>query len=73
VHFVNNLWVLQHELLAIQLLSKSLTGEEVAHELIQVFSVYYSIPSDHLIAAMHDRASVNSVAMRTVKVVCPIY
>lgn len=71
VRFVNDSWVLQQELLAIQLLSKSLTGEEVAHELIQVLSVSYSIPSDHLIAAMRDRASVNSVAMRTVKIVYP--
>ena len=69
VRFVNDSWIIKQELLAIQLLSKSLTGEEVAHELIQVLSVSYSIPSDHLIAAMCDRASVNSVVMRTVKVV----
>jgi len=69
VRFVNDSWIIKQELLAIQLLSKSLTGEEVAHEMIQVLSVSYSIPSDHLIAAMRDRASVNSVAMRTVKIV----
>jgi len=43
VRFVNDSWIIKQELLAIQLLSKSLTGEEVAHEMIQVLSVSYSI------------------------------
>ena len=52
-----------------RMLSKSLTGKEIAHDLIQVLSVNYSISSEHLIAAMRDRASVNSLAMKTVKIV----
>ena len=71
VRFVNDSFEIQQQLLAIQLLSKSLTGEEIAHELVQVLSVFYSISSSHLIAAMRDRASVNSVAMRTLKIVYP--
>jgi len=71
VRFANDSWIIKQELLAIQLLSKSLTGEDVVHELIQVFSVSYSISSNYLIAAMYDRASVDSVAMRAVKVVYP--
>ena len=71
VHFVNNSWIIEQQLLAIQLLSKSLTGEEIAHELVQIISVSYSISSDHLVAAMRDRASVNSVAMKTVKIIYP--
>ena len=53
------------------MLSKSLTGEEIAHDLIQELSVNYSISSNQLIAAMRDRASVNGVAMKTVKIVYP--
>ena len=71
VCFVNNSWIIEQQLLAIQLLSKSLTGEEIAHELIQILSVSYSISSDHLVAAMRDRASVNIVAMKTVKIIYP--
>ena len=71
VHFVNNSWTIEQRLLAIQLLSKSLTGEEIVHELVQILSVSYSISSDYLVAAMRDRASVNSVAMKTVKIIYP--
>ena len=59
----------EQRLVRIQLLSKSMTGEEIARELINVLSVTYSIGSDQLIAAMRDRAAVNNVAMRTLAVV----
>ena len=71
VRFVNNSWTIEQRLLAIKLLSKSLTGEEIAHELVQILSVSYGISSDYLVAAMRDRASVNSVAMKTVKIIYP--
>ena len=48
-----------------------MTGEEIARELISTLSVQYSIPTDMLLAAMHDRASTNNVALRTLKVVYP--
>ena len=44
-------------------------GEEVARELISVLSVTYGVRSSNLLASMRDRASVNNVAMRTLKVV----
>ena len=71
VRFVSDDWELEQRLLRIQLLSKSLTGEEIASELIKILSVNYSIGPAHLIAAMRDRASVNNVAMRTLKIVYP--
>ena len=71
VRFVTEDWELKQRLLRIQLLSKSLTGEEIASELIKILSVNYSIDPAHLIAAMRDRASVNNVAMRTLKIVYP--
>ena len=50
---------------------KSLTGEELARELISVLSVTYGIGTQHLLAAMKDRASVNEVAVQTLKIVYP--
>ena len=50
------------------LLAKSLTGEEVARQIIVVLSTELGIPSHLVIASMRDRASVNDVAMRAVKV-----
>ena len=73
VRYVDDSWNIQQRLLSIRLLSKSLTGEEVAHDLIQVLSVNYSISSNHLIAAIRDRASVNTTTMRTVKIIYPKY
>ena len=51
------------------LLAKRLTGENVAHLLVESLSTELEIPSHLIIATMHDRASVNSIAMRTVSVV----
>ncbi len=52
------------------LLSKSLCGEEVARLLVDVLSTKFGVPTKNIVAAMRDRASVNSVAMRTV---CVLY
>ena len=48
-----------------------MTGEEVARELISVLSRMYGVKSEVLLAAMRDRASVNNLALQTVKVVYP--
>ena len=53
------------------MLAKSMKGEEIARELIHLQSTEYAIDSIHLLAAMHDRASVNDAAMRIVKVISP--
>jgi len=47
-HFVNNLWIFQHKLLA--KLSKTLTRGEVAHKLI--LSIQW-FPSDHFNAVIY--------------------
>ena len=60
--------VIKQKVCRLMLLTKSMTGEEVAHQIIMVFSTELGIPSHLLIAAMRDRASVNSVAMRTVSI-----
>lgn len=51
------------------LLAKSMTGEEVAQQIIVVLSTELGIPSHFVVPAMHDRASANDVAMRRVRVV----
>ena len=58
-------------LVRMQLLAKSLTGEEVARELLSVLSTEYGVVSSNLLAVMCDRASLNSVAVRTLKVLYP--
>ena len=54
---------MQH-LVRVEFLAKSMTGEEVARELINVFSIKLGIGSDLLIATMRDRALVNDIALR---------
>ena len=53
------------------LLVKSLTGEEVARQLIVSLTTELGIESDLLIAAMHDRVSMNNVAIRTLSIAFP--
>ena len=52
------------------LLSKSLSGEEVARLLVDVLSTKLGVLTTNVVAATRDRASVNSLAMRTV---CVLY
>ena len=71
VRFVSESWTIEQRLIRIQLLSKSMSGEEIARELVLVLSTNYGIGPDHLIASMRDRASANNVAMRTMAIVYP--
>ena len=71
IRYVNSDWMIVQRLVRLQLLVKSVTGEELARELISVLSVKYGISTDLLLAAMKDRAAVNETASRTLKVVYP--
>ena len=71
VRFVGDEWVLEQRLIRMQMLSKSMSGEEITRELISILSVMYGVRSYLLLAAMRDRASVNNLAMQTVRVVYP--
>ena len=53
----------------LKLLAKTMTGEEIAQQVIVILSTEFGISSNLIVAAMRDRASVNDVAMRTIKVV----
>ena len=74
VRFVDSSTLNIHQrLLKMQLLAKSLAGEEVARELLSVLSTEFGVISKNLFAVMHDRASVNSVAVRNMKVLYPLF
>ena len=70
VRFVDGFMIKQY-LICFLTLVKSMTGEEIARELMNVLSVEYGITSERLLVSMRDRASVNRVAMQTIKVVYP--
>ena len=72
VRFISSDWQIQQRIIRFQLIAQSMSGEQVARELITTLSILYSISSSSLLAAMHDRASVNDVAIRTIKVVYPV-
>jgi len=69
IRYVSDSWELEQRLIGIQLLAKSLSGEEIAREVITVLSTKFGIGPNQLISAMRDRASANNVAMRTLKVI----
>ena len=71
VRYITSDWKIQQRLVRLQLLAQSMSGEEVARELITTLSVHYSVSSNSLLATMRDRASVNDVALRTLKVIYP--
>ena len=70
VRYVNQ-WKIEQRLIRVQMLAKSLSGEEIARELINVLSVNYGVKSKYVLGAMRDRASTNNVAMQTLKIIYP--
>ncbi|CAB3995445.1 RNA-directed DNA polymerase from transposon BS [Paramuricea clavata] len=71
VRFLDSEWKIQQRLLRFLLLAKSLAGEEVAREIISVLAREYGVATELPVATMRDRASVNNVAVRTIKVIFP--
>ena len=66
LRFVDRLTHKIHQrLVRMHLLTKSMTGEEVARELLSVLSTEYGVVSSNPLVAMRDHASANSVAIRT--------
>jgi hypothetical protein len=51
-------WKINQRLVRLKFLQKSMTGEEIARELIDIFSVRLGVSSHFLLATMRDRASV---------------
>ena len=59
-------WVIRQDVCKLMLLPQSMTG---ARQIISVISTEMGISADLVVGAMHDRALVNEIAMRTVKVI----
>ncbi|KAK3754796.1 hypothetical protein QZH41_007565 [Actinostola sp. cb2023] len=71
VRFITADWEIKQRLVRLQLLAKSLKGDELAREIIMVLAQQYNVQNNSLCASMRDGASVNRAAMRTVKIVFP--
>ena len=54
------------------MLSKPMNADELARKVISILQVAYGTTSNQLLACIHNRASVNNAAMRTIKVVIPL-
>ena len=70
VRYVDNFQI-EQRLIRLQLLAKSLKGEEIAREVVHTLSTEYGVAGNHLLAAARDRVAANSVAMRTIKILFP--
>lgn len=68
MHYIDDDWTIQQKVAELLLLSKSLCGEEVARLLTEVIMTKLGVSLASVIASMHDRVSVNTVAMRSIAV-----
>ena len=71
LRFISDSFTIEQGWLGIQLLAKSLNGEKVTRELINILSTTLGITSHHVVAIMRDRASMNNVAICTLKILYP--
>ena len=71
LRFADRSWKIHQRLVRLQLLAKSMSGEEIARELVSVLQIQYDVAPRSLVAAIHDRAAVNGVAMTYVHVMYP--
>ena len=73
VQHITNDWKIKQSFIRLQMLEKSLCGEELARKLISVLSVTYSVPTNQLLASMRDCSTVktDNAAVRTLNIVYP--
>ena len=69
LRYLTDDWELKQCVGWLKLLAKTMTGEEIAQQIIAILSTEFGISSNLIVAAMRDGESVNDVAMRTIKVV----
>ncbi|KAK3734379.1 hypothetical protein QZH41_007564 [Actinostola sp. cb2023] len=70
VRFVND-WEVQSRLVRFQLTQNSVNGDELARIIIEVLHRKLDVLQSQLLAAMRDRAPVNTKALRTVSILYP--
>ena len=66
-------WEIKQRLVQLQILVKSMTGEELACKVLGVLCREHKPSGEQVLAAMRDRASVNNVAIRHIKVMFPYW
>ena len=71
LRFVDEDGCIQQKIARLLLVAKSMTGEELARELVLSLSTELGITGNILLASIQDRASVNNVAMQTLKIIYP--
>lgn len=71
VRYIDTSFSIQQRLICLQLVAKSMRGEEIAREIVATISTQYGIASNLVVAMMHDRAACNGVAIQTLKIVYP--
>ena len=69
LRFISDSFTVEQRLVRVQLLAKSQTGEEIARELISVLSTSIGITLQFVGATMRDHASLNNVAICTMKII----
>ena len=62
---------IQQRLVQLQVVTKSMTGEEIARDILSVLFTQYRVVSSHLLATVHDRASTNNVAIHSIQILYP--
>ena len=67
IRFSDNEWSPRQVLVRLKALAESLTGEQLAGELIDVLATQLQVPRARVIAAMRDGASVDDCVLRAVK------
>ena len=68
LRYLTDDWELKQCVGQLKLLAKSMTGDKLAQQIVVVLSTELGTAPHCIVAAMRDRASVNVVAMRTIKV-----
>lgn len=63
-------FTIHQRLVSLKLSGKALSGEQVAHSLLSILSVFYQVQPHNVVAIMRDRASVNDCAVRSIR---PLY
>lgn len=69
VRFVDEEYEVKQLLVRLHVLAKSLTGEQLAREIIKALSTELRLPEGKVVAAIRDGASVNTAAMRHVSTI----
>ena len=70
VSFVES-WTIKQRIVRLRLLKSSVNGDELARIIIEVLHRKINVQENSLLAAMRDRASVNTKALQTVSVLYP--